>query len=295
MGEHREEVVRADLALEASAGRSRRSWTRTDHAFLAGFIDAPWYGNGSDRVPQPPACRYLFTSAGGRLRPVSPRPQSSRSSFWTERTDFAFVQRDAFPYRLYSPRSMVASPSQNRLWADTYPALRTPAGPAPRPHGHSLAILFRFFFDPLRTRPGTGQVEWRGLGAGRDRGMYQIERAAEAATGPVGQGLPLERSTDASTKTTLPGATKFLSVRRAGRERSRRSSHASSRIARPCRRSGNAAFTRPIVSRALRARLGRFRNRSGVAAAYGALAATSGRRRPFSKRPAFPVRRWWDW
>ena len=113
-------------------------------------------------------------SANGRLRPVSPRPQSSRSSFWTERTDFAFVQRDAFPYRLYSPRSMVASPSQNRLWADTYPALRTSAGPAPRPHGHSLAILFRFFFDPLRTRPGTGRVEWRGLGAGRDRGMYQI-------------------------------------------------------------------------------------------------------------------------
>ena len=113
-------------------------------------------------------------AARGRLRPVSPRPQSSRSSFWTERTDFAFVQRDAFPYRLYSPRSMVASPSQNRLWADTYPALRTPAGPAPRPQGHSLAILFRFFFDPLPTRPGTGQGEWRGLGAGRDRGMYQI-------------------------------------------------------------------------------------------------------------------------
>ena len=124
----------------------------------------------------------------GRLRPVSPRPQSSRSSFWTERTDFAFVQRDAFPYRLYSPRSMVASPSQNRLWADTYPALRTPADPAPRPDGHSLAILFRFFFDPLRTRPGTGQAEWRGLRAGRDRGMYQIDGRRKQQQGRSGKG-----------------------------------------------------------------------------------------------------------
>ena len=129
-----------------------------------------------------------FSHRLGRLRPVSPRPQSSRSSFWTERTDFAFVQRDAFPYRLYSPRSMVASPSQNRLWADTYPALRTPAGPAPRPHGHSLAILFRFFFDPLRTRPGTGQGEWRGLGAGRDRGMYQINGRRKQQQGRSGHG-----------------------------------------------------------------------------------------------------------
>ena len=127
-------------------------------------------------------------TASGRLRPVSPRPQSSRSSFWTERTDFAFVQRDAFPYRLYSPRSMVASPSQNRLWADTYPALRTPASAAPRPPGHSLAIRFRFFFDPLRTRPGTGQVQWRGLGAGRDRGMYQINGRRKQQQGRSGHG-----------------------------------------------------------------------------------------------------------
>ena len=147
-------------------------------------------------TPLGQSCRTLETpehcslrqAARGRLRPVSPRPQSSRSSFWTERTDFAFVQRDAFPYRLYSPRSMVASPSQNRLWADTYPALRTPAGPAPPPRGHSLAILFRFFFDPLRTRPGTGQGEWRGLGAGRDRGMYQMNGRRKQQQGRSGHG-----------------------------------------------------------------------------------------------------------
>ena len=86
------------------------------------------------------------------------------------------------------PQSMVASPSQNRLWADTYPALRTPAGPAPPPHGHSLAILFRFFFDPLRTRPGASQGEWRGVGAGRDRGMYQINGRRKQQQGRSGHG-----------------------------------------------------------------------------------------------------------
>jgi hypothetical protein len=117
------------------------------------------------------------------------QPTTTKHPFFIlDGTYFAFVQRDAFPYRLYSPRSTVASPSQNRLWVDTYPARRTPAGPAPPPPGHSLAILFRFFFDPLRTRPGTGQAEWRGLRAGRDRGMYQIDGRRKQQQGRSGKG-----------------------------------------------------------------------------------------------------------
>ena len=53
------------------------------------------------------------------------------------------------------------------------------------PRGHSLAILFRFFFDPLRTRPGASQGEWRGVGGRPGPGYVSNKRASEAATGPV--------------------------------------------------------------------------------------------------------------
>jgi hypothetical protein len=46
MSEHREEVVGADLALEAGAAWTRRSWARTAQTFLANFIDGPYYEEG---------------------------------------------------------------------------------------------------------------------------------------------------------------------------------------------------------------------------------------------------------
>ena len=41
-GEHREEVVSTNLALEAGTRRSSRSWARTAQTFLANPIDASW-------------------------------------------------------------------------------------------------------------------------------------------------------------------------------------------------------------------------------------------------------------
>jgi hypothetical protein len=75
-------------------------------------------------------------TALGRLRPVGRRPRSSRSPFWTGRTDFAFCQRGRFPYGLYSPRTdfipsdqtrhpepalIRPSPTSPDSWADRHP------------------------------------------------------------------------------------------------------------------------------------------------------------------------------
>lgn len=46
MGEHREEVVSADLPLEASASRTRRSRARTAQAFPACPINTAYYAEG---------------------------------------------------------------------------------------------------------------------------------------------------------------------------------------------------------------------------------------------------------
>ena len=46
VGEHRKEVVSANLPLEASARWTRRSWARTAQAFPAHSINAAYYVDG---------------------------------------------------------------------------------------------------------------------------------------------------------------------------------------------------------------------------------------------------------
>jgi hypothetical protein len=59
---------------------------------------------------------------------------------------------------------MVASPSQKTAFWLIHTPHRARLPTRLRALGHFLAIRLRFFFELVRTRPGTGQVEWRGLG-----------------------------------------------------------------------------------------------------------------------------------
>ena len=126
-------------------------------------------------------------TAPSRLRPVSPRPQSSRSSFWTELTDFAFVQQGHF-------RTDFLPPDQwSRRQAKTaFCLIHTPHYALLQARLRAImATLLRSCFDSFSIRFGRARARarWgRGVGGRPGPGYVSNKRARKQKQGRSGHG-----------------------------------------------------------------------------------------------------------